>query len=146
MQNYRLPRTCTSTRSYLVYCCSSIYFSFDMICCYSCTMSWLMCMYDAIMHKRERVHYRTYTRRTMVYLKLIYLICMYLDYLSSWLLEICLLCDKHRTSPHSDLVFCCPSVQFYLIRSAKNLAHHLLIFKQELRQVGHYTPVASKKM
>ena len=27
---------------------------------------WFVRMYDAIMHERERVHYRTYMRRTMV--------------------------------------------------------------------------------
>ena len=34
--------------------------------CYVLVIPWFVRMYDAIMHERERVHYRTYMRRTMV--------------------------------------------------------------------------------
>ena len=33
---------------------------------YVLVIPWFVRMYDAIMHERERVHYRTYMRRTMV--------------------------------------------------------------------------------
>ena len=43
------------------YMAEEIYFIF-----YVLVIPWFVRMYDAIMHERERVHYRTYMRRTMV--------------------------------------------------------------------------------
>ena len=34
--------------------------------CYVLVIPWFVRMYDAMMHERERVHYRMYMRRTMV--------------------------------------------------------------------------------
>ena len=64
---------------------------------YVLVISWFVRMYDAIMHERRRMHYRTYIRRTMV--SLIYHIFMHVYYLhreifnaECW--EFRLLCDK----------------------------------------------------